>query len=58
MLVVNKITRGIVQKLFEKLSEDGKVHHTFEKQFWGGWHGNFSDKFGIKWMVNYTPPQP
>jgi PhnB protein len=45
------------KKLFEKLSEDGKVHHAFEKQFWGGWHGNFSDKFGIKWMVNYTPQQ-
>jgi len=42
-------------ELFEKLSEDGKVHHPFEKQFWGAWHGNLSDKFGVKWMVNYNP---
>ncbi|HEY4936200.1 MAG TPA: hypothetical protein VII44_06460 [Puia sp.] len=23
-----------------------------EAQFWGDWHGNFTDRFGIRWMVN------
>ncbi|HXR83391.1 MAG TPA: VOC family protein [Hanamia sp.] len=46
------------RQLFEKLSENGKAHHPFEKQFWGAWHGNLSDKFGVKWMVNYNPQQP
>jgi uncharacterized glyoxalase superfamily protein PhnB len=28
------------------------VHIPFKKQFWGDWHGNFKDRFGIRWMVN------
>jgi PhnB protein len=40
------------EKIFNELSKDGKVHIPFKKQFWGDWHGNFIDKFGIRWMVN------
>jgi PhnB protein len=43
------------KKLFDALSAGGKVNHPFEKQFWGSWHGNFVDKFGVRWMVNYDP---
>jgi PhnB protein len=38
--------------LFESLSAGGKIHVPFKKQFWGDWHGNFTDRFGIRWMVN------
>ncbi len=44
--------------LCDKLSEGGKAGVPFAKQFWGAWHGNFTDKFGINWMVNYAPAQP
>ena len=40
------------QKLFDKLSSGGDVHVPFKKQFWGDWHGNFTDRFGIRWMIN------
>jgi PhnB protein len=40
------------QKAFDGLSAGGKVHIPFKKQFWGDYHGNFADKYGIKWMVN------
>lgn len=40
------------KKIFDQLAQGGKVHVLFEKQFWGAWHGNLTDKFGIKWMVN------
>jgi len=40
--------------IFDKLSADGKIHVPFKKQFWGDWHGNFTDRFGIRWMVNCT----
>ncbi|MCL5028005.1 MAG: VOC family protein [Bacteroidetes bacterium] len=40
------------KRIFEQLAEGGKVHHPFEKQFWGAWHGNLVDKYGIRWMVN------
>ncbi len=41
-------------QLFDKLSSGGQVHIPFKKQFWGDWHGNFTDRFGIRWMINCT----
>jgi PhnB protein len=41
------------QQLFDRLSEGGKIAVPFEKQFWGSWHGNFTDKFGVQWMIDY-----
>ena len=38
--------------IFEKLAQIGKVRVPFKKQFWGDWHGNLVDKYGIAWMVN------
>lgn len=26
-------------------------------QPWGDYWGSFADKFGIQWMVSYTPPK-
>lgn len=40
-------------KMFDALAEGGEVGVPFEKQFWGAWHGNLTDRFGIRWMVNY-----
>ena len=42
------------KKIFTGLSQDGKINVHFEKQFWGDWHGNFTDRFGISWMINYA----
>lgn len=44
------------QKLYDALVAGGSAQHPFEKQFWGSWHGNLKDKFGIRWMVNYDAP--
>ncbi|HEX3079670.1 MAG TPA: VOC family protein [Puia sp.] len=40
------------KKIFDRLSAEGDIHIPFKKQFWGDWHGNFRDRFGIRWMVN------
>lgn len=40
------------QQIFEALSKGGQVHIPFKQQFWGAWHGNFVDRYGIRWMVN------
>jgi PhnB protein len=42
------------QDVFDQLSQGGEINIPFKKQFWGDWHGNFSDRFGIRWMVNYS----
>lgn len=44
------------QTLYDALVAGGTAQHSFEKQFWGSWHGNLRDKFGIHWMVNYDAP--
>jgi PhnB protein len=41
------------QSIYSKFSEEGEVHIPFEKQFWGDWHGNLTDQYGIRWMINY-----
>jgi PhnB protein len=43
---------GVAMNIFDRLSAAGEVHIPFKKQFWGDWHGNFKDRFGIRWMVN------
>jgi PhnB protein len=40
-------------RLFNALSEGGKVQTPMSKQPWGDYYGNFQDKFGIYWMINY-----
>lgn len=38
--------------IFEKFALIGKVRIPFKKQFWGDWHGNLVDRYGIAWMIN------
>jgi PhnB protein len=44
-------------KLFNGLSAGGKVEVPMSKMFWGAYFGMFTDKFGIKWMINYDYPK-
>ena len=39
---------------FNKLSEGGAVEMPLEDQFWGDYFGCLTDKFGVKWMINYN----
>jgi len=41
------------QRLFDRLSEGGKVEMPLGKMFWGDFFASFTDKFGIQWMINY-----
>ena len=43
--------------LFAKLSEGGTVKMPMQETFWGAYFGNWTDKFGINWMVNYELPR-
>ncbi|MCK7554253.1 VOC family protein [Chitinophaga sedimenti] len=45
------------RRVFNGLSEGGKVNMPFEKAPWGDIFGDFTDKFGVSWMVNCTPKQ-
>ena len=40
-------------RLFTALSEGGKVQMPIADQPWGDYYGDFQDKFGVHWMINY-----
>jgi PhnB protein len=45
------------ERLFNGLSAGGKVEMPLQDMFWGAYYGSFTDKFGVKWMVNYDKQQ-
>ena len=40
------------EKVFNALSESGKVISPFKKEFFG-YHGSITDKFGVNWLVTF-----
>ncbi len=44
-------------RLFNGLSAGGQVSMPLEKTFWAELFGQFTDKFGIQWMVNLDGDQ-
>jgi PhnB protein len=51
-IVLEPDTRAEADRLFKGLSEGGKVGMPLQDMFWGAYWGNFTDKFGIMWMIN------
>ena len=47
-------TREETERLFEMLSQDGKVEMPLQDMFWGAYYGSCTDKYGVQWMFNYT----
>ena len=45
------------KRVFEGLSEGGEIEMPFDRQFWGDYFGSFTDRYGIKWMVDTADPQ-
>ncbi|NWA02775.1 VOC family protein [Pseudomonas gingeri] len=45
------------RRLFEGLSDGGKVFMSLEETFWAKSFAMFEDRFGIAWMVNYEGKQ-
>ncbi len=44
------------ERLFTELSGGGEIEMPLQKMFWGDYFASFSDKYSIRWMINYTPP--
>jgi PhnB protein len=40
-------------KLFQKLSEGGKIKLAMNETFWGSYYGIVTDKFGINWKISF-----
>lgn len=52
-LSLNTESKEEADKLFNALSNGGKITMPMENTFWNAYFGTFTDKFGINWMVNF-----
>jgi PhnB protein len=42
-------------RIFSALSEGADIEMPIADQVWGDYYGSLKDKFGVQWMVNYSP---
>jgi len=56
-IVLRPDSREDADALFAALSAGGEVGMPMTDQFWGDYYGEFTDKFGIGWMIDHTPGQ-
>jgi PhnB protein len=45
-----------LRSCFDGLSAGGKIGEPLVEAPWGDVFGMFTDRFGVEWMVNITPP--
>lgn len=46
--------RAETKRLFNALSQGGKVGMQLQEMFWGDYFGSLTDKYGVQWMFNCT----
>ena len=46
-------TREEAKRIFDELSGGGNVTMPLRDMFWGAYFGEFTDKYGINWMINF-----
>jgi len=51
-IMVEPDTRVETKRLFDSLTEGGKVELNLQDMFWDAYYGTGTDKFGIHWMFN------
>ena len=50
-------SREEADRLFAALSEGGEVEMAIADMPWGDYWGSFADRFGVRWMIVYSPPR-
>jgi PhnB protein len=50
---INAASKDEANRLFNGLSQGGKVIMPMDNTFWGAYFGMFTDQFGVNWMVNF-----
>ena len=53
-LSINADSKEEADRIFNQLSEGGKVTMPMDNTFWGDYFGMFTDKFGIHWMMSFN----
>ena len=42
-----------IRRLFNALSRGGTANTPVKVEFWGAMYGDLTDKFGVRWMLNF-----
>ncbi len=56
-LVLERVTRSAPDRLYSAFSQGGSAGHPMADMFWGAYWGVLQDRFGLRWMINCTPPK-
>lgn len=56
-LCLNCESETEIRKYYTKLSAGGQLIHPLRTEFWGAIFGVFTDRFGVRWMLNYDQKQ-
>jgi len=54
---VHPSSREAADEIFDGLSEGAEIEMPIADQAWGDYYGALTDRFGVQWMVNYSPPR-
>ncbi|MEQ8245905.1 VOC family protein [Fulvivirga sp.] len=52
-IVLHFESEQALRKSFELLTQDGQTIDQVHETFWGALYGCLTDKFGIRWLLNY-----
>jgi PhnB protein len=55
-LSLHPTSREEADRIFNALAAGGAVDMPIADQPWGDYYGSLIDRFGIRWMVNYSHP--
>ena len=55
-LVINAESKTEADRVFQKLSESGRVTMPLADTFWNSYFGMLKDKYHVLWMVSYDYP--
>lgn len=53
-IMLHPESRAEADRLFNALSEGGEIEMPMEDAFWGDYFGSFTDRFGVKWMIDHS----
>lgn len=56
-IMLSPDSREETKRLFDGLSAGGEIEMDLQDMFWGDYFGSFTDKFGVKWMINFSKTQ-
>lgn len=56
-LMLNCASEAEIRGIFPKLAKGGQVNSELKLEFWGSLYGDITDRFGLRWMLNFDMPK-